>query len=225
MIVDDDPVARKALQKLCSNTDFLEVVALCESAEAALEKIAEEEIDLIFLDIRMPGRNGIDLMKDLPYLPQIIITTAMAEYAYEAFEYQATDFLKKPISLPRFMKAAEKARMYQEKLLVGQDKSKDVYIRQEGKYIRLELDDILFFENVGDYVRIRTPDTTYIIHSTLKSIDKKVNDPRFLRVHRSYIVNLNHIKDIEENTLVIGKTVIPISRNNRPTLMKRINVL
>jgi len=225
MIVDDDVLARKALQRLCAKSQLLQLEAVCSSAEEALDKLQELEIDLIFLDIHMPEISGIDFLERLSYLPQIIITTAKVEYAYEAFEYQVTDFLKKPISIPRFLEAVEKARRYQEKLLAYRAHPEDVYIRQEGKYIRLELEKICYFENVGDYVRIKTDETTFIIHSTLKNIDEKLNDPRFLKVHRSYIVNLSKIKDIEENTLVIDKTVIPISRTNRPILMARINVL
>ncbi len=225
MIVDDDPIARKSLETLCAKTDLLDIIAICESAEEAMEKLSEQEPDLIFLDIKMPGLSGIDFMEQLTHMPQIIVTTANKEYAYEAFEYQVTDFIKKPILWPRFERAVEKAADYQRKLNAYKEFSNDLYVRQEGKYIRIALDDILFFENIGDYVRIRTTVGTYIIHSTLKNVDEKLNDPRFLKVHRSYIVNLEKIKDIEENTLVIEKNVIPISRANRPILMNRINIL
>ena len=225
MIVDDDPLARKSLTNLCGKTDLLEVAAVCESAEEALKKIGEEEADLIFLDMKMPGLSGIDFMERLTHLPQIIVTTANKEYAYEAFEYEVTDFLKKPIKLKRFLKAVQKAADIQRRLTAYKETAPDLYVRQEGKYIRIALDNILFFENVGDYVRIRTDVGTFIIHSTLKNVDEKLNDPRFLKVHRSFIVNLQKIKDIEENTLVIEKNVIPISRANRPILMNRINIL
>lgn len=225
MIVDDDVMARKALEKLCSRTDRLEVVSVCNDAEEALDVMSRLEVDLIFLDIQMPGLSGIEFLEKLTYLPQIIITTSVKEYAYEAFEYQVTDFLKKPILLPRFLKAIDRAVEFQTKLAAYRAHIQDVFVRQEGKFIRVELDEILFFENVGDYVRIRTEKNTFLIHSTLKNIEEKLNDPRFLKVHRTYIVNLSKIKDIEENTLVIDKTVIPISRANRPILMNRINVL
>lgn len=225
MIVDDDPMARKALEKLCSKTEQIEIVSVCTNAEEALEAISQQEVDLIFLDIEMPGLSGIDFLEKLAYLPQIIITTARKEYAYEAFEYRVTDFLKKPITMPRFLKAVERAADFQAKLNAYRTYASDIFIRQEGKYVRIELEEILFFENVGDYVRIRTVKNTFLIHSTLKNIEDKLNDPRFLKVHRSYIINLTKIKDIEENTLVIEKTVIPISRANRPVLMNRINVI
>ena len=101
----------------------------------------------------------------------------------------------------------------------------EVYIKEDGKFVRISYEDILFFENVGDYVRIRTNESSHIIHSTLKNIASKLKDSRFLKVHRSYIVNLSKIKDIQENTLVIAKTVIPISRANKPVLMSRLNFL
>jgi len=225
MIVDDDPIARKTLEVLCGKTDLLDIVAICDSAEAALKVLKEAEPELIFLDMMMPGMDGIEFMEQLPTMPLIIFTTANQEYAYEAFEYQAIDFLKKPITQLRFLKAVEKAADYQQKLNEYRVTAPDLYVRQEGKYIRVALDDILFFENIGDYVRVRTEAGKFIIHSTLKNVEEKLNDPRFLKVHRSYIVNLQKIKDIEENTLVIERYVIPISRANRPVLMKRINVL
>lgn len=225
MIVDDDRMSRKAMENLCSKTDLIEVRAVCETAEEGLRVLGEMEIDLIFLDIELPGITGIDFLDQAAYLPQIIFTTSKKEYAYEAFEYQVTDFLKKPITLPRFLKAVEKAVDFKRKWDVYRTQNSDLYIKEEGKYIRIDYEDILYFENVGDYVRIKTTTGTHVIHSTLKSIDEKLNDPRFLKVHRSYIVNLKKIKDIEENTLVIEKAVIPISRANKPVLMSRINIL
>ncbi len=225
MIVDDDRMSRKALETLCSKTDLVEVKAVCATAEEGLSVLGAMEIDLIFLDIELPGITGIDFLDQAAYLPQIIFTTSKKEYAYEAFEYQVTDFLKKPIRLPRFLKAVEKAADFKRKWEVYRTQNSDIYIKEDGKYIRIDYEDILYFENVGDYVRIKTTAGTHIIHSTLKSIDEKLNDPRFLKVHRSYIVNLRKVKDIEENTLVIEKTVIPISRANKPLLMSRINIL
>lgn len=140
--------------------------------------------------------------------------------------------MKKPIALPRFeaaiARAIDQLRTKNNASATpsfGQSASDEIFVREDGRYVRISCDDILFFENVGDYVRIKTTSGQHIIYGALKSVDEKLTDPRFLKVHRSYIVNLQKIKDIEETTLVIDKTVIPISRAHRGELMSRLNVL
>ncbi|MCC6726179.1 MAG: response regulator transcription factor [Saprospiraceae bacterium] len=228
LIVDDDSMARAALERLCSKQEQLEIMGTCESGEEALKffKKEENEVELLFLDMEMPGISGLELLDRLTVLPMVIFTTSKVDYAFDAFEYGAIDFLKKPISQPRFDQAMLKVTGIQ----VGNQQflanSKSLYVRTEGKFVRLDCEDILFFENVGDYVRIRTATgSNHIIHGTLRGIDERLNDPRFLKVHRSYIVNLDRIVDIEENTLVIEKTVIPISRAHKPILMNRLRIL
>lgn len=225
MLVDDDLMARKSIERLCAKTETLNVSAICTNAEEALEKLGTEPVDLIFLDVEMPGLTGIEFLDKAAYLPQIIFTTSKKEYAYEAFEYQVTDYLKKPFTYPRFLKAVEKAIEFHEKNQEYKANANEVYVKEEGKFVRVAYDDILFFENVGDYVRIKTAQSSHIIHSTLKNIDSKLNSQRFVKVHRSFIVNLNKIVDIQENSLVIGEVVIPISRSNKPLLMNRLNFL
>jgi len=173
----------------------------------------------------MPTLSGLEFIEKAKILPQVIFTTSKAEYAYEAFEYQATDFLKKPIAFPRFSQAVEKAKEVQHQNNEYKANAREVYIKENSRYIRMPYDDILYFENVGDYVKIQTSKGSHIIHSTLKAIDKKLRSFEFLKVHRSYIVNLRKIRDIEENTLVIDKKVIPISRANKPLLMGKLNLL
>ena len=225
MIVDDDIMARKSIERLCKKVDNLNITAICSSAEEALDKLGTIAVDLIFLDVEMPGLSGIDFLETAAVLPQIILTTSKTEYAYEAFEYQVTDYLKKPFTFPRFQKAVEKAVEQHEKNQEYKANANEVYVKEDGKFVRVSYDDILFFENVGDYVRIKTDLASHIVHSTLKNIDTKLNHERFLKVHRSFIVNLDKIIDIQENSLLIDKTVIPISRANKPLLMNRLNFL
>lgn len=225
MIVDDEIMARKSLERLCGKYEKLNVVQVCENAKDALKYLAEEPVDLIFLDIEMPEVSGIDFLNQAITLPQIIFTTSKTEYAFEAFEYSITDYLKKPIAFPRFQQAVEKAFEIQIQNNAYRAQAEEVYIKVDGKYIRIPFDNILYFENVGDYVKVKTEEGTHIIYRTLKSIDAKLSNPKFLKVHRSYIVNLSKIKDIEESTLVIGKKVIPISRANKSTLMSKLNLL
>lgn len=225
MIVDDDAMARASVQALCKRAPLIDVVAVCEGAETAIETLKNEAIDLILLDIELQGMSGIDLLNELVQQPQVIFITSERKYAYEAFQYQVTDYLQKPIEMNRFLEAIDKAKKVQAEIDSYKKRSTDIYIKVDGRYIRLNYDDILFFEYVGDYVRINTTKERFIIHSTLKNIDQKLKDARFLKVHRSFIINLDKIKDIEENSLIIEGAVIPISRANKPILLSRLNFL
>ncbi len=225
IIVDDDLMARKGLERLCTKSELLNTIGICENATAALELLSKEPIDLIFLDIEMPEITGIEFLENAVSLPQVIFTTSNTEYAYEAYNYQVTDFLKKPITYPRFKQAVEKAYAIHEKNNAYKANAQEVYVREDGRFVRIPFDHILYFENVGDYIRVKTVDGSHIMHGTLKGIDGKLDNPQFLKVHRSFIVNLSKIKDIEENTLVIEKKVIPISRANKPVLMGKLNLL
>lgn len=225
IIVDDDIMARKSLERLCAKVDFLTVVDICENGEAGLRSLEEYEVDLIFLDIEMPGISGIDLVRESKKLPQVIFTTSKTEYAFEAFEFQVTDYLKKPINFSRFKIAIDKAFEIFNQDQLTSTAEKEVYLREDGKFIRVEYSDILYFENVGDYIRVKTIYGNHIIHGTLKSILAKLNYNRFMRVHRSFVIHLDKIKDIQDNTLVIDKKVIPISRANKAPLFKRLNLL
>ncbi len=227
IIVDDDPMARNSLEHLCKRVENLELVETCENAPDALRTIKGKAVDLIFLDIEMPGMSGLELLEQLPYSPQIIFTTSNKEYAFEAFEYEVTDFLKKPIQQNRFLKAVEKAehRFQQLQAVAHASAGKEIYVKASGKLIRLNYEDILYFENVGDYIKVVTNDKNHIIHGTIKGLDEKLDYPRFLKVHRSFIVNLDKIKDIEDSTIVIEKKVIPVSRAHKPILMQSLNIL
>ncbi|MEL6864987.1 MAG: LytTR family DNA-binding domain-containing protein [Bacteroidota bacterium] len=224
LIVDDEVMARKSLEHLCQKIESLQIKAICKDGKEALEVLQEAPVDLLFLDIEMPEINGLDLLQQAGTLPQVILTTSKTEYAYEAFEYEVTDFLKKPILLPRLLKAVEKAQqIHQQKMALKPNK--DIYIKSAGRFIRLAYQDILYIENAGDYVKIQTAGDQHIVHSTMKYIDQRLPHQNFLKVHRSFIVNLDKIVDIEESTLVIKDKVIPISRANKPMLMSKINLL
>lgn len=224
-MVDDDPVARKVIEGLCNRTENIDLIGLCESATQGLDMVENETVDLVFLDVEMPEMDGLGFIQNLTYMPLLIFTTSKTEYAFEAFQHQAVDYLKKPITASRFQMAVERAIKFQKQLNTYLSQSRDIYVRDQGKFIRVSKDAIQYFENVGDYVKVVTQDKVYLIHSTLKNIDQKLDDPRFLKVHRSFIVNLDKIKDIEENSLVIDGTIIPISRANKPHLMGRLKFL
>jgi len=227
IIVEDEIMARKSLEKLCERYQKIELINSFESAEEALSLIEKENIELILLDIEMPEMTGLDLIEKIPYLPQIIFTTGNKDYAYEAYEYDITDFLKKPISTDRFDKALQKALKIKEQrnAIANSSAQHEIYIKSDGRYIRLDYNDILYFENVGDYIKVFTTHGNYIFHDTMKALNIKIKNPRFLKVHRSYIINLGKIKDIEDNTIVIERKVIPVSRAYKNILLTSINII
>lgn len=225
IIVDDEMIARKSLERLCLKVESLELLSIFENPREALAYLEESDVDLIFLDVEMPDLSGIEFMDHIGDLSQIILTTSKTEYAYEAFQYHVSDYLKKPISLPRFEQSVHKALEIHKQDENYEANTNDIYIREDGRYVRIRYDDILYFENAGDYIYIKTAQSNHIIHGTIKSIDTRLKDPRFLKVHRSYIVNLDKIIDIEDATLVIGKKVIPISRAHKSSLVGHLNLL
>lgn len=225
IILDDELMARKFMERLVSKHPALELVASFESPTEALKFLETEKPDLIFLDVEMPEMTGTEFLDKSPMLPLVIFTTSNVDYAFDAFEYHAVDFLKKPIAQPRFEQAVAKALEKAKQNAEFRRNADAIFVRENSRYVRVQCDDILFFENVGDYVRIKTAAGQHIIHGTLKSIEERLDDPRFQKVHRTYIVNLSKIKDIEEGSLTIEKHVIPISRMHRAELMARLKVL
>ncbi len=225
IIVEDELMSRKSLQRLCYQHGLLDVRAVFNNATSALDYLAEQDVDLIWLDVEMPGLSGFDLLEQLPSMPYVILTTGKIEYAFEAFQYNVTDYLKKPIYLPRFKMAVEKVLDLKARAKASpSDERQEIYIKTDGRYIRLPFATISYIENTGDYVKIFTATQTYIVYATMKYLEEKLG-VQFLRVHRSYIVHLDKIVDIEENTLVINNKVIPISRANKSELMNRLNLL
>lgn len=227
IIVDDELMARTSLEMFCSKEAQVHLDGVFENAQSALAHIQSSEVDLLFLDIEMPEMNGLELLDVLPYLPQVIFTTGNKSYAYEALEYEVTDFLTKPITSTRFVKSVQKAiKRYEQSNAIAQSSlANEIFIRSDGKIIRVDYKDILYFEYIGDYVKVVTADGHHIFHSTIKSLNEKLTDPRFIKVHRSYIVNIGKIVDIADNNLVIDRKVIPISRAYKPILLKSINLI
>ena len=221
---------RSALTRLCEKHPSIQTSQACATPEEALSVLQKEEFDVLLLDVEMPNMTGFEMLSKLPLVPILIFITSKTEYAYDAFEYQAVDFLKKPITPSRFMVAINKAIESRQQAAplpqpTVKNDSNDLYVKENGRFYRISPDEILYFENVGDYVKVKTESGSHIIHSTLKGLADRLEDPRFLKVHRSYIVNLEKIKDIEEGSLVIERKVIPVSRAHRADLMARVRVL
>jgi two-component system LytT family response regulator len=228
LIIDDNKLARMAMRQLASQLKDLEVVGECADAVEAYNLLKGTPVDLLLLDIEMPGMSGIELGRLLEkHKPIIVFTTSKKEYAAEAFELNVADYLVKPVGPVRFLQAIEKAREIfasQNQLLQTGDKE-FVFIRDNGILIRISLNKILYLEAMGDYVKLFTDQRFYAIHITLKTLEEKLPSNNFLRVHRSYIVALDKIDTIEEGVIYIHKTPIPVADAYRSTLNRNLNLL
>lgn len=223
IIVDDDELSRAVIRKHVENTDFLNLVAECNDAIEAQKIIRDNQIDLMFLDVEMPEMSGIDFIKNVEVSCQVIIVSSKKEYAVDAFEYNVTDYLLKPVPYARFLKSVEKARQIYENIQC--EGSTSLLIKQESKLVKLDLVNIFYIEAFSDYVNIYTKAARYTVLSTMKAIEGKLPSSEFMRVHRSYIVRLDKISVIEENTIVLNDKLIPVSRSNKEGLVRRLNIL
>ena len=198
------------------------------SYSSAIELQAEIEskkIDLIFLDIQMPEMTGLEFIKSIENIPQVIFVTSRTSYAIEAFENDVTDYLVKPIVYERFLKAAQKAEKIND--LFG-DESEDeriIYVKSDSRLIKVDLTQITMIEALGDYVRIHTKSGKYTVLSTMKAMSSKLDNTEFLRVHKSYIVRLDKILRIDKNTIYMEKTQIPVSRTYKESLKAALKIL
>jgi DNA-binding LytR/AlgR family response regulator len=227
IVVDDDELSRSVIEDLIEETDSLELIKSCEDAMEAFKVIKEEHIDLVFLDIEMPKMDGLEMMRTLSPLPQVILVTAHEKYAVESYEYDITDFLHKPISLARFMKSVDKAYNRFELSradITSQDRT--IFIKADSRLVQLNTEDILFVEALGNYMRIYTSnEQKYTILSTMKDIVSKLSNDEFVRVHRSFIVRLDKIESIEDNYIVINKKQINIGKAYKDDLNQKLNLL
>jgi len=224
VIVEDLPVAADYLKMCCEKSGLVNVVGSFSDVPKALEFLNTNSTELLFLDVEMPGGSGFELLDQLAWFPQVILTTSKAEYAFDAFEYNVLDFLKKPFTYQRFVEAIQKAQKTTEQVKT-KTAADHIFIKCEGKLVRLNNNDILYIESMGDYVKFVTNDKKYITHNTMKNLEEKVDKSLFMKVHRSYIINIFKIDDIRENDLFIRGTEIPISKSHKPEILKRLNII
>jgi DNA-binding LytR/AlgR family response regulator len=235
--VEDIKIAADFLRKFCEKSYLIEVKGHFLNVADALEYLDQEKVDLIFLDVEMPGANGFDLLDRITYSPMIILTTSKTEYAFDAFQYHVNDYLKKPFTYKRFLEAVRKLQQpgpeaapapvpQQAAPAANQPADTEfLFIKSEDKLIKLKKDDILFLESMRDYVKFVTPGKSYITYSTLKNMEEKLIGPTFLKVHRSYIVNITKIDDIRGNTIYLLGNQIPIGKGHKEDLATRLNIL
>ena len=233
IIIDDEETARVILKKLIANNSKLNYQTEFSNAIQAIKYLNQNKVDLIFLDIHMPDFTGFDLLQTLKKPPLIILTTSDRNFAIKAFEYNCVvDYLAKPILQERFDKAVDKTILYQqrndktvESPIPENHSVNDLYVNIDRRLIKIDIPLIKYIEARGDYIFISMDDKNYTVHSTMKKIEDKLPNNIFLKVHRSFIINIKKIVDIEDNSVLIGKNVIPVSRANRAELMNRLNLL
>jgi DNA-binding LytR/AlgR family response regulator len=235
IVIDDEEIARVIIEKLISNNKNLNLVTSFNNPIEALKYLNQNSVDLIFLDIHMPDFSGFDLLQTLKNPPKVILTSSHSNFAVEAFEYNCVvDYLEKPMTQVRLDKAVEKAKQFSNfknelpdfpaAKAVNESKT-ELYVNIYKRLVKINYDSINLIEAKGDYILIKTDKENYTVHSTLKKIEEKLPEALFLKVHRSFVINIKKIIDIEDSSVFIGKNVVPVSRSSKPELMKRLNLL
>jgi DNA-binding LytR/AlgR family response regulator len=226
VIIDDEPIARKVLQEFIVDIDFLELVGEAENPLKALSLVNSNEIDIIFLDINMPKINGIDFLKNFKTQAAVIMTTAYADYAVEAYGLDVLDYLVKPIAFQRFLKACTKAKetLAAKKTVtsVPQKSNDHFFIKCDNQIEKIFYDDLLYAEAMLNYVMLYTNTRKMMVYITIKSLEEQLPATIFLKVHKSFIVNINKVKSIEGSTLDIGNAKITISQNLKDKVISEI---
>ena len=227
-IIDDEPLAIRLLESYVDKTPFLRLQGSCTNAVTALADLSERPVDLLFLDIQMPELNGLEFSKIIGDRCRIIFTTAFEQYAVDSYRVNALDYLLKPIAYPDFLNACEKACQWYEltdNTARKKEELKSIFIKTDYKLVQIELDKILYVEGLKDYVKIYVENEPHPILSlmSLKSLEDVLPSDRFIRVHRSFIVQTDKIKIIERNRIVFGKQYIPISDSYKSNFQSMIN--
>src|SRR6056297_272543 len=222
LIVDDEEVAREVMASYISKVPYLELKASCENAIDAHEVITQEEIDLVFLDIEMPGLSGIDFLKTVAHKPHVIICSANKDYAVEGFDLDVDDFILKPVTFERFLKAVGKIRTDDKNLELTEDY---FYVNENKRMVRISMDNIIYIESLRDYVRIVTTEKKVITHQHLSDFESKLPSDRFMRIHRSIIVAIDKIQSFTSSLIDVGEKELPVGRNYKEDVKNKLNRL
>ncbi len=230
LIIDDEELARTLLENYTARLPYLEVVGSCKDPVEAIQLLQSQEADLLFLDIQMPGLTGVEFLRTLKTKPLVIFTTAYAEYALEGYALDVIDYLLKPFSFERFVKAVNKAAdLLQLKAAKAQPSAEKqspendfLLVRSEHKIHRLKLEDILYIESMREYVAYYTPQGRILSLNSLKSLEEQLPSSQFIRIHKSYIVAIDKIETLEGNRVHIGKAKLPIGANYKEEVLNKV---
>lgn len=226
LIVDDEPVARQIIESYVAKLQNIELVASCKNVSEAFEVLNADSIDIVFLDINMPEVSGLSLARSISKETKVIFTTAYREFAVEGFDLQAVDYLLKPISFDRFLKAVQKYfDLYPSNKVTTSVQSENHYedsffVRSDRKMVKIELDAIQYIESLGDYVKIHLDDNSVVTRETMSNIESKLPAHKFIRTHRSFIVSMKSIKGYTNEYIELSKKAIPISRSYKETVFR-----
>ncbi|MDR2221482.1 MAG: LytTR family DNA-binding domain-containing protein [Flavobacteriaceae bacterium] len=226
LVIDDEPLARRAIVEYIHKVDFLIAKDSCSSALEAQELLSNETYDLLFLDINMPYLSGIDFLESISQPPMVIFTTAYSEHALEGYRLQIVDYLLKPISFKRFYQGALKAK----ELYLLKNHSKEemnisdcsMYIKYNDSFVKIQWTDIMYIEAMQNYLKIHTTLKSYTIHQTMIAIEELLPKEYFFRIHKSYLINVNHICSISGNRVLINNAQLPIARLRKEALLNDI---
>ena len=228
IIVDDDSMSLIILESLIQKTDFLVLKKKFDNAIETAAYLRKNDVDLIFLDVEMPEMSGLELIKMMQEKPQIILTTSNKKYAIDAFDYDVTDYLLKPIeNYARFLKAARKAldNCKNKLAILTEAEDKSFYVKVDSLLVKIDFSEILWIEAFGDYVKIFTDKKMFLVYTTLRTVEDKLPSSVFMRVHRSYIIKIDKIENIDQGNLQVKDKIIPVSNTYKAKLMERIQTL
>lgn len=228
LVVDDEPIAQEILVNFIEQLDFLELIKTANNALEALKILHEKSTDLMFLDIKMPVLNGLDMLKSLEHPPVIILTTAFSEYALESYEFGVKDYLLKPIAFERFLKAVNKVANEKELQIPNQTEEtnheqKFMFFKADKKFFKFYFEEILFFEGCGNYVKVHTSSHTPImVLDKLSNLETKLIRYDFVRTHKSFLINLEHVKEIYGNRIIIQENEVPIGASYKEEFLQKV---
>ena len=223
IIVDDSTLQRMAVAKLIKNHPLLSLVAEYSNAIEAKNGLKSEKVDLIFLDVEMPIVSGFDLLESLTEPPQVILVTGKAEYALKAFDYDVTDYLQKPITPDRFEASVKRAIEKFKLENISKEDDEHIFVKSNLKKRKVYLNEINWVEALGDYIKLVTDEANIVVLSTMKSFEKELPAERFLRIHKSYIVNLGKVEKFNSKNVEVNGKQIPLSRNKKQDLAEALN--
>ncbi|MBO2010565.1 LytR/AlgR family response regulator transcription factor [Hymenobacter negativus] len=231
LVVDDDPLSVQVVLNCIANTPFLTAEGSFTNPVEAAEVLRTQPVDLLFLDVEMPLLSGIELLGTLQHPPMVVLITSSKDYAVQAFEHAVVDYLVKPVSYARFLQAAQKARERADNQAAASPDAIEAsapdadftFVKVDNKLVRINFDEVRYVEALGDYVHIVTGQTKLIVYSTMKAVEEKFPSARFLRVHRSFIVNFDRIQALEDNSVIVEGKLIPVGQTYLRDVMQRLN--
>lgn len=227
IIVEDEVLAQQVIESHLTKTNRFELIAICNNTREAAEVLNTREVDLIFLDIQLPGMTGLNFLRTLPNPPLVVLTTAYSEYALESYEFNIIDYLLKPISFERFCKTVNKiaeGKLFKQPAKENNNLQTDhIFIKSNSKFFKVNFSEIIYIEGMKDYLKIHTAEYNLVTHQTMNEMELLLPAKQFMRVHKSYIIALTQIKTVYGNSIEIEKITIPIGLNYKEKIMNLVS--